>query len=83
MTLRHAPAGLPPFRRPPSLGGTGKDPVFCIGSNCLPGGLQYRPDRESTKHGFIEPSKPMTLHEYEELLKKTGPLWKRVKGRYP
>src|SRR5262249_47423529 len=57
------PANLPRLRRPPVLGGTGKDPVWEIDTDDLGPDLQFRQD--STTHGLIEPARPMTLAEYE------------------
>lgn len=72
----HDPMGLPEHRRPPSLGGTGKDPVFSMNSQSLPEGLQYRPDPRSPQtHGFIEPSGPMSIEEYQRLLGSTASSW--------
>ncbi|HEX9679788.1 MAG TPA: RHS repeat-associated core domain-containing protein, partial [Candidatus Saccharimonadales bacterium] len=72
----NSPHNLPPHRRPPEFGGTGKDPVFCIESSCLSDGLQYRPDPNNpTGHGFIEPSREMSSEEYQKLLGETRPLW--------
>jgi hypothetical protein len=72
----NSPYNLPPHRRPPEFGGTGKDPVFCMGSSCLPDGLQYRPDPANpTGHGFIEPSREMNFEEYQKLIEQTRPFW--------
>jgi hypothetical protein len=63
------PANLPPFRRPATLGGRGKDPVWVIDTNDLGPDLQFRQD--SPTHGLIEPSGPVTLDEYELALAAT------------
>ncbi|MBI1835616.1 MAG: hypothetical protein HYR92_07720, partial [Burkholderiales bacterium] len=72
------PMGLPLHRRPGSLGGTGKDHVYCIGTECLPDGLQYRPDpKNPSGHGFIEPSRPMSFQEYQRLIQETLDRWRK------
>ena len=71
------PKLLPPHRRPPELGGTGKDPVFCASCNSLPDGLQYRPDPANPSgHGFIEPSRPMAFDQYQKLIESWRGNWK-------
>lgn len=73
------PAGLPPHRRPPGMGGTGKDPVYCLSEACLGDRLKYRPDPgKSDTHGFVEPREPMTLEEYLKALSDTAGSWKKV-----
>src|SRR4051812_27407858 len=62
---------LPEHRRPPSAGGTGKDPLWKISSDDLPAALSYRPDDDVPGHGFIEPSWAMTIEEYELALAET------------
>jgi hypothetical protein len=70
----HDPMHLLKHRRPPSLGGIGNDPVWYIESDDVGGELSFRQDRPS--HGTIEPSRPMTLKEYEEALARTRSDWK-------
>jgi hypothetical protein len=67
---------LPPLRRPPAHGGSGKDPVWCLDLARLGGDLQYRPD--SAAHGLIEPARAMSLDPFQEALAKTAPDWQRV-----
>ena len=68
---------LPSHRRPPELGGTGKDPVYRIELKDLPKGLTYRPDpKNPNTHGFIEPNDIMSYNEYQEHLTSTGHGWK-------
>ena len=75
------PTNLPSHRRPPEFGGNGRDPVWCLSSCDLPQGLTYRPDPDNpTGHGFIEPSRPMTLGEFETLLEQTQSAWIRIGG---
>ena len=72
------PVNLPPFRRPPALGGRGKDPVWELDTTDLGPDLQYRQD--SATHGLIEPTRPMTLTEFEQLLEATRAKWVRHTG---
>lgn len=68
---------LPPHRRPRSLGGEGKDPVFVVGTGDLGGPLTYRPDpRRPGAHGFVEPAAPMAMAAYQHALCETGPRWR-------
>jgi RHS repeat-associated protein len=72
------PANLPSHRRPIEIGGTGKDPVWCIGSCSLPNGLEFRPDPNSpTQHGFVEPSESMPYKKFKNLGGSTKALWKK------
>ena|GEM_PF-929010 len=68
------PRNLPPHRRPESLGGTGKDPIFEMNTNNLPPGLTYIPDKPG--HGTIQPAFPMPYETYRALLSSTKLLWK-------
>jgi hypothetical protein len=72
------PNHLPPFRRPPALGGRGKDPVWVIDTADLGMELQFRQD--SSTHGLIEPAHPTMLKEFEEALARTRARWQRVIG---
>ena len=70
---------LQPHRRPPELGGTGKDPVFELETDELPTELRYRPDPANPEgHGFVEPARRMGFEEYQRLLHSTRPLWRAV-----
>ena len=76
-----SPLNLPPHRRPPEFGGTGRDPVWRLDERDLPDGLSYRPDPvRPSGHGFVEPSRSMPLTEYQRLLESTRPSWTRVSG---
>lgn len=76
------PMRMPPFLRPPSLGGTGDDPIWELDENALGPGLTYRPDpRRPLDHGFIEPAHPLHRDQYEAELAATKPLWKVYSGR--
>jgi hypothetical protein len=67
-----APLNLAVSRRPAKFHGTGKDPVWEIDSAVLPGyNLAYRPDPKNPKHGYVEPTTPMTLADYQLLLAAT------------
>lgn len=68
---------LHPLRLPHELGGLGKDPVFELETDELPGDLRYRPDPEnSAGHGFVEPSRRMPFEEYERTIQATHALWR-------
>lgn len=70
------PKKLPRHRRPPSLFGRGKDPVWSIQSNYLGPKLTYRAEPNNpTSHGFIEPAYRMTFDEYQDALAKTRSFW--------
>jgi hypothetical protein len=72
------PGNLPILRRPLLLGGTGKDPAWEIESGDLGPDLQYTQD--SSTHGLIEPTQPMTLKDYEQALAATRAKWVRHTG---
>ena len=70
------PTNLPENRRPPALGGFGKDPVWEIEQADLGPGLSF--NRDKPTHGVVEPDRPMTLAEYEQALAATRVKWRRV-----
>jgi len=73
------PAHLPDFRRPPELGGTGRDLVWFIHDHDLEHELRYRPDPDSPNtHGFIEPAFPMTLQVYQKALENSQGRWQKL-----
>ena len=72
------PQSLPYFRRPPALGGTSKDPVWRIMDVELGPDLRYRPDPARAGHGFVEPSRSMTLAEYRRALALTQSSWQKT-----
>jgi RHS repeat-associated protein len=75
------PRYLPPHRRPPEFGGSGKDPVFGTRVRDLPEGLAYRPDPNNpVHHGFIEPSREMPFPLYQDLIARTRNLWWGVRN---
>lgn len=69
------PMQLPLIRRPAAFGGTGRDPVWMIDEADLGTDLVYRSDPNRAAHGFIEPSRMMTLDEYQRALAATQPRW--------
>jgi hypothetical protein len=68
------PLYLQRHRRPPSLGGTGQDPVWCIEEDDLGPDLIFRQDRVT--HGVIEASRTMTLQELQDALAATRSRWR-------
>jgi hypothetical protein len=72
------PQNLPYFRRPLTLGGTGKDPVWRITDAVLGPDLRYRPDPIRAGHGFVEPNRSMTLAEYQQALAQTQRFWQKI-----
>lgn len=73
-----SPMNLPLHRRPPSLGGTGKDPVWAISPEQLAEELSYRPAPDDETHGFIEPAYVMSFEQYQAALHKTRQNWQRI-----
>jgi hypothetical protein len=70
-------ANLPPHRRPPQHGGTGKDPIWELATAELGEALVYREDPLLPGvHGFIEPRRRITFDEYEAALRATGRAWR-------
>jgi hypothetical protein len=72
------PANLPYYRRPPEFGGTSRDPVWEVDDAALGPDLCYRPDPHNPGHGFIEPTRPMRKDVYEQALRATQRLWRKV-----
>ena len=79
MSVSPSPESLPPHRRPPGLGGTGKDSVWQMNTNNLGSDLRLVPD--SPTHGTIQPSRKMTLAEYQNALNDTVGSWEKVPCR--
>jgi hypothetical protein len=72
-----SPDHLPEHRRPPSFGGTGKDPVWELDLADLGDALAYREDPLMPGvHGFIEPRLPMAFSEFEAALAQTRQAWR-------
>ena len=73
------PKLLPPHVRPQRFGGKGKLPVFELPIGDLGAMLIFRPDpARPAQHGFVEPSQPMRLDEYQAALAASQPAWKAV-----
>lgn len=66
---------LPNVRRPKSLGGRGKDPVFSLAVTDIPDGLKYVEDSDS--HGALAPTRAMNVEQYRKLVESTRNKWKR------
>ena len=72
---------LPEHRRPPEMGGSGKDPVWTLTTDLLPAALRYRPDdQDPDGHGTIEPVSRMTLDAYQQALRATRSAWTLVES---
>ena len=72
------PMNLPSHRRPPPLGGVGRDPVWGLAAEDLGLDLDYHPDPDQISHGFVAPVRPMTLGEYQNALARTRDHWEKV-----
>ena len=68
--------GLPPFRKPPKFGGTGKDPLWQIDYSKILGDIEAVQD--SPTHVSILPSATMLLEKYEAALAQTQNEWEKV-----
>ena len=68
------PMHLERHRRPASLGGIGRDPVWYIETDDLAPDLQFR--LETATHGVIEVSRPMMLQEFQDALAATRTKWR-------
>lgn len=71
------PKALPEHRRPPSLGGTGRDPVF-LALVPLSNSLHIRQDRPPHQHGLVEPLTTCSPDEYQGLLAATRLQWRKL-----
>ncbi|NET08541.1 MAG: hypothetical protein F6K16_28355 [Symploca sp. SIO2B6] len=67
---------LPPFRRPASFGGTGKDPLWQIDEHKITTELEAVQD--SSTHVSIMPRATMLLEKYEAALANTQNHWEKV-----
>jgi hypothetical protein len=72
------PLSLPPYRRPPELHGVGRDPVWVLDTRDLGPALAFRPDGRNPGHGFIEPTRPMSLAEFRQALESTQSRWRKL-----
>lgn len=68
------PGGLPRHRKPRSLGGEGRDPVFSLRVSAVGKVLNVNVDRPP--HALIEPAARCSLAEYEAALAVTRTSWK-------
>jgi hypothetical protein len=68
------PGGLPRHRKPRSLGGEGRDPVFSLPLSAVGKVLNVNEDRPP--HALIEPASPCSLADYEAALAGTRQSWK-------
>ncbi|MEO5965070.1 MAG: hypothetical protein ABIR11_06360 [Candidatus Limnocylindrales bacterium] len=74
-----SPSALPAHRRPPALGGSGRDRVYSIGTGELGAELRWRRDPVGPSgHGFIEPVRRMAFSDYQAALWATRPHWEEV-----
>jgi len=71
------PRELPEHRRPPSLDGTGRDPVFTAVLQ-LSRSLRARQDRPPELHACVEPNDACTPGAYQVLLGATRSRWSMV-----
>jgi len=75
------PARLPPHLRPVSHGGLGVLPVFGMPVGGLGLLLSFRPDpRRPDRHGFVEPSRVMTLENLSYWASSFTPKAVRIHG---
>jgi hypothetical protein len=68
--------GLPAFRKPTKLGGTGKDSLWQIDDSKISGDLEAVQD--SATHVSILPRATMLLEKYEAALANTQNDWEKV-----
>lgn len=67
------PSYLPRHRKPRSLGGEGRDPVFALRTDLITGALSLFED--APPHAVIEPSERCRLTSYETALAHTRDSW--------
>jgi len=74
------PANLPTVRKPPSLGGEGKYPVWELDTELLPESLVYTEEerREGPPKGLIEPAFAMELEDFQVAIAETRDLWREL-----
>lgn len=70
------PLHLHPLRRPTAYGGSGKDPLWALRLDDLGPELRFRQD--SATHGLIEPSRAMSLNDFQQALAASKALWQRL-----
>jgi hypothetical protein len=64
---------LPAHRRPPRLGGNGKDPVWRIDIASLGPDVIFRQDKPT--HGLFEPAREMSSEEFQTALAGLASKW--------
>ena len=67
------PINLPRHRRPPTLGGEGRDPVFRYATTALPATLALCSDHP--EHAFMEPCNECMFDEYQTAIHGTRSNW--------
>ncbi len=75
VSVSPSPQDLPPHRRPPEYGGTGKDPVWKLDTSDLGDELKHVPDKPG--HGTIQPTRTVSLSRYQQALANLKGKWKR------
>ena len=70
------PSCLPHHRRPRSLGGEGRDPVFAMTVAMLPASLYLRSDTPT--HALVEPRRTCPYADYETALYSTRLTWRKT-----
>jgi hypothetical protein len=77
MSVNTTVEAVPSFRKPPTLGGTGKDlSVFTIRSEDFDSRLLVVQD--SKTHCTVQPNGSMSYDRYSQLLKESRPRWALV-----
>ena len=70
------PSFLPDHRRPPTFGGTGKDPIWGISTDSLGIELTFRQD--GPWHGLFEPAREMSIGEFQRALADLASNWFQI-----
>jgi RHS repeat-associated protein len=81
MSVNTNPNNIPEYRRPSEFGGTGKNPMWCLGTCSLPKGLKFTLEEAKNPlntHGFTEPAKSMGGKAFNQLIQSTKSLWKKI-----
>ena len=74
------PTKLPGHRRPATLNGTSKFPIFRIAVTAVPDSLAVRQDQPKTysAHRVIEPAAKMTIGEFRQNIYGTRTSWESI-----
>lgn len=75
MSASNDPHELPIHRRPPTIGGTSKKPVWITGSLSEFRELLIRPDSNKPSHLLVEPAHTMAFQQYRSHLSETRLRW--------